>query len=171
MNRPAYLAQEPYALPAQYGSSPRGRDPGSEANGGYITGAPWNADFRGETFVADTYQGFGSTVQYGLNSGRQPTGWDPHTGLVDSVALIPGYGGSLQDLGMPVDLRAGSTIMFPTSGQMEPGFDPTLIELTNEPGVDVGWQLYGGEVTRRMLFQEPPGYGEQTDPIPAAGYP
>lgn len=170
MGRWSFTQEEPYAEPQQHGASPPGRDPSTEANGGWVSGAPWNADFRGTTFVANDYQGYGELEQFGVWDGKQPTDWNSYAGLIVSQPLIRGYGGTLNDLGMPQDLRAGQDIMFPTHGQVQDTNDAAMLYLTQDPGVDVGWQLQFS-LSRRMLFQEPPAYGEQTDPIPAAGWP
>lgn len=182
---PAVLLKEPYGLPYEEGQSPRGHDPNTAPDGGRIRGAPWNADFRGEFYVGPAYQGFGSTVQEGAVSVTQPTDWDsyqvagafPHTGWPDTARglqvtepSIRGYGGPLQDVGMPVDLRAGQDLEFPTSGQQQPGGIPYLLEMPNAQGMDVGWQEWF-TVNQRQLFQQPPSYGEQTTPMPAAGWP
>lgn len=180
----AFLGAEPYGSPPViYGNSPRGRDEYTEPNGGYIAGAPWNADFRGEHYVAEDYQGYGESYQ--VWSSKGPTDWDgyqiggpnPQSGwpqrsysIQAVINYIPGYAGTLQDFGMPVQLRAGQGLPFPTSGMQDPGADPILFELTNPPGYDVGWQLHQW-FTPRQLFNEPPNFSEQTVPQPAAGWP
>lgn len=165
---PAALLEEPFSLPREAGQSPRGHDPNTSPDGGVVTGAPWNPDWRGEFFVGADYQGFGGRDADPTIT--QPTDWNSYTGLVVSEPTIEGYGGPLQYLGMDVELRAGSTIGWPTHGQTEPGFDPILLELTNQPGFDVGWQQWWQD-SRRMLFVEPPDFSAQTQAIPAAGYP
>lgn len=167
---PEILLREPYDLPFEAGQSPRGHDPNTMPDGGRIRGSAWNADWRGETFVGADYQGFGGADQFVTIS--QPTDWNSYEGLVVSQPLIPGYedAGMLQEQGMPNHLRAGSTIAWPTHGQQGEGFDPILIELPHEQGMDVGWQEWMGS-SQRMLFEEPPNYSEQTMPISATGYP
>jgi len=163
------ILTEPYDLPYQQGESPRGHDPNTSPDGGDITGSTWNADWRGQDFSPNQYQGFGG--RDGTLMGGQPTTWSSYTGLVESDPEIHGYGGGqwLQEQSMH-DLRAGSTIEFPTHGQAGEGFDAAMFEIPFDSGNDVGWQQWN-DATRRMLFLEPPTYSEQTDPISAAGWP
>lgn len=163
---PSVLLEEPYGPPAG------GEQPGSSAPGtsrdGAIVGSWWTPDWRDDTFVGAAYQGYGGPEAAFASLGSA-TGWDPHTGRVDTEPLIPGYAGPLQTTTL-AELRAGQTIAFPTSGQMEPGFDPILLEIPFDQGADVGWQQAWAQ-GRRMLFSEPLDYSAQTDPIPAAGWP
>lgn len=169
MSFPAVLLEEPYTVPQEAGASPYGREPGTAPDGGDIQGSAWNPDWRGETFVGADYQGFGGTDAF-VTLG-QPTDWDSYRGLVVSQPMIHGYAGNgLQEETM-AELRSGSTIAFPANGQAEfAQSDPVLLEIAFDQGVDVGWQQWN-DATRRMLFQEPPNYSAQTDPIPAAGWP
>ena len=156
---PAVLLEEPYARPGV--SDPDVLQPSP-------SGAGWQPDWRGNTFVPDTYQGFGRGA--GMQGQSSATGWDPHTGVVQTNPLIHGYEGTrLQEQTM-AELRAGSMIGFPLHGQTEPGFDPVLIEIPFDQGTDVGWQQFLQQ-GRRMLFQEPLDYSQQTSAIPAAGFP
>lgn len=168
MPLPGVLLKEPYALPQEAGEPPRGREPGTAPDGGRIQGSGWQQDWRGETFVGATYQGYGGPEAEMTNI-SQPTSWSPYTGLVVSQPMIEGYAGPLQTTTL-AELRAGSTIAFPTSGQMDPGFDPTLIEIPFDQGADVGWQQWWTN-GRRMLFEQPLDYSQQTDAISAAGWP
>ena len=167
---PVAMLQEPYAQPLEPGGeSPYGRDAQTVLDGTTVTGSGWNADWRGETFVPDTYQGFGAGTA--LPAGGQPTSWSPYSGRVDTDPMIAGYSGR-DDVQTRTagSLRAGSTIGFPTSGQMDPGFDPVLIEIPFDSGNDVGWQQWWQQ-GRRMLFEEPLNYSQQTQATPAIGWP
>lgn len=156
---PAVLLEEPYSRPGV--SDPDQLAPSP-------VGAGWQPDWRGNTFVPDTYQGYGQGA--GMQGGSSATSWDPHTGVVQTNPLIHGYEGTqLQEQTM-ASLRAGSTIGFPLHGQTEPGFDPILLEIPFDQGTDVGWQQFLTQ-GRRMLFQEPLDYSQQTEAIPAAGFP
>jgi hypothetical protein len=161
------LYTEPYQVPDQAGQAPWGRDSGTVLNGGGCVGAPWNADWRGEQWTPNQYQGYGGLMEYPAIG--QPTDWSTYSGRVDVRPEIYGYAGPLQNMNMS-ELRAGSTIGFPLHGQTEPGFDPVLLELPHDSSADYGWQLWEHQ-GQRMLFQEPPTYGEQTAPMPAAGWP
>lgn len=157
---PVAMLEEPYAVPA-----------GAEEVGDRqrVAGAPWQRDWRGETFVPSSYQGYGGP-EAAFVSLSQPTDWSPYTGLVASQPWVHGYAGTgLQETTL-AELRAGSTIVWPTSGQTDPGFDPVLLEIPFDQGTDVGWQQWWTQ-GRRMLFQEPPDVSAQTAPIPAAGWP
>ena len=166
---PGVLLKEPFEQPYDPGEGPYGRDIYTAADGGGASGAPWNFDWRGETFVADTFQGYGGP-EAEFFSISQPTSWDSYNGLVQSQPIIHGYAGTeLQETTL-AELRAGQTIAFPTSGQMDPGFDPVLITLPFEQGMDVGWQNWLQQ-GRRMLFEQPLDYSAQTQAIPAAGWP
>lgn len=170
---PAVLLKEPYEEPSQAGMSPRGHDPNTILDGSHFDGSGWNPDFRGEYYVGNAYQGFGGPVDTWLTVPGTITDWDPHQGLtVDRAAVIsnPANPGDALQTTTLAELRAGQTIEFPTSGQMDPGFDPILLEIPFDQGNDVGWQgwFYTG---RRMLFAQPPDYSAQTQPIAAAGLP
>lgn len=165
---PAVLLKEPYTVPSEYGMPPRGRESGSRPNG-TAAGVRWQPDWRGEAVAVDDYQGYGGPEAAFVSLGSA-TGWDAHTGRIDSNPYIHGYTGSRLQETTLAELRAGSTIFWPTSGQSEPGFDPVLLELPFEPGFDVGWQQWLQQ-GRRMLFEPPPDYSQQTEAIPAIGWP
>lgn len=132
-----------------------------------VTGAPWNPDWRDQAPLTPDYQGFGGVVAY-LNLDG-PTEWNPYFGLAVADPVILGYGGSELLQAEPMgELRAGSTIGWPTSGQEGPNSEVPILDLANEAGVDVGLQLWG-EPGPRMIFAPPPSYGAQTVPIPAVG--
>jgi hypothetical protein len=133
-----------------------------------ITGSEWSPDWRDQAPVVPLYLGFGDT-EATLNP-SPPTGWNPHTGLVESDPEIYGYGGDilLQVYGIGDELRAGSTIAWPTSGQLGPNSEVPLLDLVEEAGVDVGLQLWS-EPSPAMVFVPPPSYSEQSTMIPAVG--
>jgi hypothetical protein len=131
-----------------------------------ILGAPWNADWRDRQPVTPDYQGYGGTVAF-LNL-ESPTGWNPHTGLVVANGYIGGYDPVQLQLETQGELRAGSTIGWPTSGQAGPNPDVSFLVLAHESGIDVGGQL-SQSMGPRMVFASPPSYGSQTTPLAAVG--
>lgn len=133
-----------------------------------IVGAPWNADWRGSFVVPGNAQGYGGVEAF-PTAPSTSTGWSSFTGVVRSFATIFGYGDphQLQTVSMG-ELRAGTSLPWPASGMAGPDPGVPLLELLAEAGFDVGGQL-SQQITPRMVFADPPSYGEQTSPIPAVG--
>lgn len=135
-----------------------------------IVGAPWNLDWRDENLnsaYAQRWIAHGDEV--GLVNVENPTGWSPYFGLVASHGTIVGYYDGMQRETMG-SAYMGSTLPWPLSGQQGPIPDVALLELAEDPGVDMGAHLPQA-IYPRMVFAAPPSYSEQTDPIPAIGYP
>ena len=132
-----------------------------------IDGHPWTVDWRDQAPVTPDFQGYGGELGY-LNL-EGPTLWNPHLGLVVAQPYIPGYGGGGAPLDAEGELRAGSTIAWPTHGQTDYSNDiGELVWLENEGDVYLGAQL-SISPDPRMVFAPPPSYSEQTTPIPAVG--
>lgn len=135
-----------------------------------IVGAPWNLDWRNENRNSAGYDrdiAFGGNVAFtNLSSSSN---WRAHAGLVAGDPVIHGYydGIQLETMG---EAYMGSTIPWPLHGQQGIMPDVALIEIAEEAGFDVGGHL-AQAIYPRMVFASPPSYSEQTDPIPAIGYP
>lgn len=139
-----------------------------------IAGAPWSPDWRDVAPVTPEYQGFGGEGAY--LTLESPTDWSPYVGLVVADGRIQGYGDVRGGSGgVPFDaaheLRAGSTIAWPTHGQDDGGAGVATVPdlyLEHESDIYLGAQMWT-EPDPRMVFLAPPSYGEQTTPIPAVG--
>ncbi len=135
-----------------------------------IVGAPWNLDWRDENLnsrYADRHIAYGDDVAFvNLSSASD---WLVHAGLRSGDPVVHGYfdGIQLETMG---EAGMGSVVPWPLNGQQGPIKDVALLELAEEAGFDVGGQL-AAEPSPRMVFANPPSYSEQTDPIPALGYP
>lgn len=135
-----------------------------------IVGAPWNLDWRNEnadSAYAANHVAFGDTVAF--TNLENPTAWSPYFGVVAAHGVIEGYYDGLQRESMN-DSYMGSVLPWPLHGQEEPGLNTELFEIEEEAGFDVGYHL-AQSMYPRTVFSAPPSYSEQTDPIPAIGYP
>lgn len=135
-----------------------------------IVGAPWTVDWRNENFdsaYAANHVAFGDVSAF-MNL-ENPTNWSPYSGLTPSQGVIVGYYDGLQRETMN-DSYMGSNLPWPLSGQEGPQGQVDLFEIAEEAGFDVGGKL-SQAIYPRTVFASPPSYSEQTDPIPAIGYP
>jgi hypothetical protein len=135
-----------------------------------IVGAPWTVDWRNEnenSRYADRHIAYGDGAA--LLNLESASDWREYQGVVASHPVIYGYYDDLQRTVMH-DAGFGSTLPWPLHGQQGIIKDIDLIEIAEEAGFDVGGHL-ASEPSPRMVFANPPSYSEQTDPIPAIGYP
>jgi len=135
-----------------------------------IVGAPWTIDWREEnedSRYADNHVAAGDGAAF-LNLSAA-SDWKVHAGLVAGDPVVHGYYDGIQ-LETMHDANMGSDLPWPLHGQQGMIKDVELLELAEEAGFDVGGHL-ASEPSPRMVFANPPSYSEQTDPIPAIGYP
>ena len=145
-----------------------GYDP--NVNPGGIVGSEWQLDWRDHNLnneFARNHLVFGQDVAY-LNL-SSASDWRPHAGLVAGDPVIHGYYDGVQ---LEVQNEGGMGVdhWWPTHGRQREVVNVDLIEIGEEAGFDVGGHL-SEAMYPRMVFANPPTYSEQTDPIPAIGYP
>lgn len=135
-----------------------------------IVGAPWTIDWRNDNLdsaYAANHVAFGEDGAFVTL--ENPTAWSPYFGLQVSQGVVKGYYDGLQRETM-AEAYMGSLLPWPLSGQAGPLANMELLEIAEEAGFDVGGHL-PAEPSPRMVFSNPPSFSEQTDPIPAIGYP